>query len=110
MPDSNYDDMPALQCGSCSNISSKGGYKWEEENPSVIMCCCPDFHVKRQIFEPSFEELSELIGGYFQIIQVDIGLLYIDENTVLTNRPKNIQASDLAHFEIMGNTVLWINE
>ena len=112
MPNVNqdYDDMPALQCGTCNNISSKGGYKWEEENPSVIMCCCPKFHIKRQENEPTYEELKDLIGGNFEIIQLDIGLLYIDENAVLTNKPINRQASILANYEILGNTVLWTIE
>tara|TARA_R110002074_G_scaffold250891_1_gene422515 strand:+ start:280 stop:624 length:345 start_codon:yes stop_codon:yes gene_type:complete len=114
MPNTNYDnsfdDMPALECGTCNNISSKGGCKWEEENPSVLMCCCPKFHIKRQENEPTYEELNELIGGYFEIIQLDIGILYIDENAVLTNKPKNIQASNLVNYEILGNTVLWVTE
>jgi hypothetical protein len=104
-----YADMPALECGTCNKVSSKGGYKWEDEHPSV-MCCCPKFHIKRQLTEPTYEELKDLIGGYFEIIQVSTGLLYIDENAVLTNKPKNDQASELAQIEILGNTVLWITE
>ena len=35
-----YADMPALICGLCSNIFSKGGHLWETEHPSIDMCQC----------------------------------------------------------------------
>jgi hypothetical protein len=37
-----YADMPALVCGDCGMINSKGGHAWEGKNPSELhgMCKC----------------------------------------------------------------------
>ena len=38
--DSDYEDMPALLCGRCNRVASKGGSKWEKKNKSTHFCNC----------------------------------------------------------------------
>ena len=71
-------------------------------------------HVRTQQEEPSFIELQELVGGYFTLISVSVedtpALMYVNEVGEITGLPLNLRASQLAGFEIFGDTVLWVHE
>ena len=72
-------------------------------------------HVRIQEKEPTFLEIQELVGGYFTLINVIVennasAVMYINEEGELAGLSLNREASNLAGFDIFGDTVLWLAE
>ena len=108
--------MPALVCGVCGKISSKGGYLWEEEHPSLEMCDCPLCHIIRQEYPPTIEYLRVTLGDYYY--QIPITSMKLPEMSdmigawlyISTRNPAkiNTRGSWLADHEVRGDAVLWV--
>ncbi len=70
-------------------------------------------HVKIQEEEPLFQELQELVGGFFTLLTIEMdgvghALMYMHEEGALQSCYKNDEASELAGFDVFGDVVLWI--
>jgi hypothetical protein len=63
------------------------------------------FGLEEEIVLESLEQIQEFIGGYFEQINVEGGLLMVNENAIETNLPLNDKASVLAKQPIRGNVI-----
>jgi hypothetical protein len=61
--------------------------------------------LEEEIVLESLEQIQELIDGYFEQINVEGGLLMINENAIEINLPVNEKASILAKQPIRGNVI-----
>jgi hypothetical protein len=66
--------------------------------------------LEEEIELESLEQIEELIGGYFEQINVEGGLLMINEDAISKNLPLNDKASALAKQEIRGNVIFATHE
>ena len=63
------------------------------------------FGLEEEIVLESLEQIQELIDGYFEQINVEGGLLMVNENAIEINLPVNEKASILANQPIRGNVI-----
>lgn len=56
------------------------------------------------------EGIQELVGGYFEQINVEGGLLMVNEDAIARNLPINEKASTLAGQSIRGNAIFATHE
>jgi hypothetical protein len=61
------------------------------------------FGLEEEIVLESLDQIQELIGGYFEQINVEGGLLMVNEDA--RNLPVNEKASILAKQQIRGNVI-----
>ncbi|MBD2629650.1 DUF3846 domain-containing protein [Trichormus variabilis] len=61
--------------------------------------------LEEEIVLESLEQIQELVDGYFEQINVEGGLLMINEDGIAKNLPLNDKASALAQQPIRGNVI-----
>ncbi|MEJ6487775.1 hypothetical protein N0Y54_42160 [Nostoc punctiforme UO1] len=60
---------------------------------------------EEEIILESLEQIQEFIDGYFEQIDIEGGLLMVNENAIERNLPVNEKASVLAKQPIRGNVI-----
>jgi hypothetical protein len=56
---------------------------------------------------PTLEEAQSIVGGYIGFVKLEHGILIVDEEGLLKNKPINMQASRLyGHSAIVGDVIL----
>ncbi|MFL9456035.1 MULTISPECIES: DUF3846 domain-containing protein [Nostocales] len=65
---------------------------------------------EKEINLESLEQIQEFIGGYFEQIDIEGGLLMVNEDAVEKNLPVNGKASTLAGQSIRGNAIFATHE
>ncbi len=63
------------------------------------------FGLEEEIVLESLDQIQEFIGGYFEQINVEGGLLMVNEDAIARNLPVNEKASVLAKQPIRGNVI-----
>lgn len=61
--------------------------------------------LEEEIVLESLEQIQAFIGGYFEQIHIEEGLLMVNEDAVAKNLPLNDKASILAKQPIRGNVI-----
>lgn len=66
--------------------------------------------LEEEIELESLEQIQELVGGYFEQINVEGGLIMVNEDGIAKNLPLNDKASVLAKQTIRGNVIFATHE
>lgn len=61
--------------------------------------------VEKEISLESFEQIEEMIGGFFELVELDDCILMVSEDAIALKLPVNQKATKLAGQVIRGNVI-----